>query len=71
MGGETLMDHFSRQLGIEPGTTTPDGFFTLLPCSCLGNCGNAPAVMVGERQFGPVTFEGVPTLLNELRQSLA
>ena len=71
MGGETLMDHFARTLGIEPGTTTPDGIFTLLPCSCLGNCGNAPAVMVGERQFGPVQPAGVPALLAELRTTLS
>jgi len=67
MGGETLMRWFERQLGITAGGTTPDGLFTLLPCSCLGNCGNAPAVMVGDRQYGPVATDEVPTLLDRLR----
>jgi NADH-quinone oxidoreductase subunit E len=66
MGGETLMDRFTNLLGIKPGATTPDGIFTLLPCCCLGNCGNAPAVMVGERQFGPVSLENAEALLAEL-----
>lgn len=69
MGGESLLRRFEKLLGIQTGSTTSDGFFTLLPCSCLGNCGNAPAVMVGERQFGPVSIEGAEALLSELRSS--
>ncbi|MDA8429853.1 MAG: NADH-quinone oxidoreductase subunit NuoE [Geobacteraceae bacterium] len=69
MGGETLLDRFAALLGIEPGATTPDGAFTLLPCCCLGNCGNAPAVMVGERQYGPVLPDDAEALLAELRNT--
>lgn len=71
MGGETLMDRFIALLGIKPGETTADGSFTLLPCCCLGNCGKAPAVMVGERQFGPVAPESVPALLAELHSTVS
>lgn len=69
LGGETLLKHFERLLGIETGGTTPDGLFTLLPCCCLGNCGKAPAVMVGEQEFGPVSLECAEALLTELRNS--
>lgn len=68
-GGESLLKQFEKLLGIQVGDTTADGIFTLLPCSCLGNCGNAPAVMVGERQFGPLLPQAVAALLNELRES--
>ena len=67
VGGETLLKRFERLLGITVGATTADGMFTLLPCCCLGNCGKAPAVMVGERQFGPVTLEQAETMLTDLR----
>ncbi|MBK5275528.1 MAG: NADH-quinone oxidoreductase subunit NuoE [Desulfuromonadales bacterium] len=67
MGGETLLKQFEKLLGIKTGTTTLDGLFTLLPCCCLGNCGNAPAVMVGERLFGPLTPASSQALLEELR----
>jgi NADH-quinone oxidoreductase subunit E len=67
MEGVTLLKHFERLLGITVGATTADGMFTLLPCCCLGNCGNAPAVMVAERQFGPVTLEQVETIVADLR----
>lgn len=69
MGGETLLAQFEKLLEIQAGGTTADGVFTLLPCSCLGNCGNAPAVMVGERQFGPVVPDQSPSLLSKLRSS--
>jgi NADH-quinone oxidoreductase subunit E len=46
---ETLMQHLKTVLGISEGETTPDGRFTLLPCSCLGNCGNGPTIMIGEQ----------------------
>jgi len=69
MGGESLLKQFERLLGIEVGATTTDNVFTLLPCCCLGNCGKAPAVMVGERQFGPVTPQGAEALLDELRSA--
>ena len=71
LGGESLMDRFRSLLKIEPGGTTPDGAFTLLPCCCLGNCGNAPAVMVGERQFGPVLPNDAEKLLAELRSRIS
>jgi NADH-quinone oxidoreductase subunit E len=69
LGGETLLKQFEGLLGIETGATTADNTFTLLPCCCLGNCGNAPAVMVGERQFGPFSLEGAAALLTELRNT--
>jgi len=69
--GESLLQHFEHFLGVGVGATTTDGLFTLLPCCCLGNCGNAPAVMVGERQFGPVLPDKVEALLTELRNSVS
>jgi NADH-quinone oxidoreductase subunit E len=57
MGGETLLADMEQMLGIEAGGTTSDGNVTLLPCSCLGNCGDGPAIMIGERLYGKVTME--------------
>lgn len=57
MGGETLLQQLEHHLGISAGGTTGDGAVTLLPCSCLGNCGNAPAIMIGEQLHGPITVQ--------------
>ena len=63
MGGESLLSHMAGLLGIEPGQTTADGRFTLLPCCCLGNCGQAPTMMVGDTIHGMVTLERVAGIL--------
>jgi NADH-quinone oxidoreductase subunit E len=39
-------------LGIQPGETTPDNRFTLLPIVCLGCCDHAPAMMVDSDLHG-------------------
>ena len=66
MGGESLLKQFEQILGIEVGATTSNGSFTLLPCCCLGNCGNAPAVVVADRLYGPIAPDQVSALLEDL-----
>jgi NADH-quinone oxidoreductase subunit E len=65
MGDEELMAHLVKRLGVEPGGTTTDGMFTLLPCSCLGNCGNAPAMMVGENMYENLTPDNADEILEK------
>jgi len=54
-GGEELVAHLQKTLGIGFGETTADGVFTLLPTCCLGACGEAPAMMVGLNIHGALT----------------
>ena len=68
MGGETLLRHLERILGISAGETTMDNNFTLLPCSCLGNCGDAPAIMIGEQHYGRVTAERAAEIITTEQQ---
>jgi NADH-quinone oxidoreductase subunit E len=70
VGGETIMTHLQHRLGIGPGETTEDGVFTLIPCCCLGNCGDGPTMMVGENLYGKLTPDRVAEILEKERQSL-
>lgn len=63
MGVETLLAHMADYLKINVGETTGDGRFTLLPCSCLGNCGDGPAMLISGKLFGPTTPEDAQKLL--------
>ncbi len=63
VGGETMLAHLARRLGVEPGETTGDGIFTLLPCCCLGNCGEGPTMMVGDTLYGRLTLESIDEIL--------
>ncbi len=51
MGSDMLREHLKKRLEIEPGETTKDGRFTLMPIACLGICKDAPAMMVDEVLF--------------------
>ena len=64
MGYETLYNYISKKIGIGFGETTPDGRFTLLPISCLGDCDNAPAMMINSDHFNNLTVEKVDKLLD-------
>ena len=60
--GHSLADLQTR-LGIVPGETTPDGRFTLLTVECLGNCDQAPCLMVDEDDHGRVQEEELDEIL--------
>jgi NADH-quinone oxidoreductase subunit E len=63
MGYGSLYEHLSKKLGINFGGTTSDGRFTLLPISCLGDCDNAPAMMINSDHFNRLTIEKIDELL--------
>ena len=63
MGYESLYKYISEKLGISFGGTTPDGRFTLLPNSCLGDCDNGPVMMINNDHFNRLTIEMVDELL--------
>ncbi|MGP3789850.1 NADH-quinone oxidoreductase subunit NuoE [Pseudomonas sp. B392_1p] len=62
-GHENVLDSIKQQIGIEPGQTTADGRFTLIPVCCLGNCDKAPALMIDDDTYGDVEPGGVAKLL--------
>ncbi|NJD91851.1 MAG: NADH-quinone oxidoreductase subunit NuoE [Geobacter sp.] len=57
LAGETLLQQLAERLGINVGETTADGCFTLLPCCCLGNCTEAPTMMVGDNIYNRLTLQ--------------
>jgi NADH-quinone oxidoreductase subunit E len=65
MGLNPLFEHLTKKLGIAYGETTPDSRFTLLPVSCLGACDRAPAMLVDEDLYGPVTPEMMEEILGK------
>ena len=62
-GAEALVSRFKEELGINFGETSKDGLFTLEASRCLGTCGLAPVMMVGNEVHGTVTPDQVPLIL--------
>jgi NADH-quinone oxidoreductase subunit E len=67
MGCDRVRAAVGEHLGVEPGQTTPDGRFTLLPIVCLGACDRAPVMMVDDEVIGDVQVDDVPKLLERFR----
>jgi NADH-quinone oxidoreductase subunit E/NADP-reducing hydrogenase subunit HndA len=64
-GAEKVIDEFKRLLNINVGETTPDGKFSLACLRCVGACGLAPVVLVGEKVYGRVAPDGVKDIVAE------
>jgi NADH:ubiquinone oxidoreductase subunit E/NAD-dependent dihydropyrimidine dehydrogenase PreA subunit len=64
-GGERLMEKLSDVLAIQPDQTTPDMKFTLRSVRCIGCCGIAPAIMVGNEFYGKLTRKDLPGIVQK------
>ena len=67
MGVYPCVDEIKRQLGVERGEVTPDGKFSWNLTECLGSCGTAPAMQVGDRYYENLTPARVREIIDELR----
>jgi NADH-quinone oxidoreductase subunit E len=67
MGYESLYEYVSKKLGISFGSTSSDGRFTLLPISCLGDCDNAPAMMINNDHYNRLTPEKIDDLIDQYK----
>ena len=67
MGYESFYQYISKKLGISFGGTSSDGRFTLLPISCLGDCDNAPVMIINNDHFNRLTIEKIDELLKRYK----
>jgi NADH-quinone oxidoreductase subunit E/NADP-reducing hydrogenase subunit HndA len=66
-GAEKVLDEFRKLLKIQVGETTPDGKFSLSGLRCVGACGLAPVVTIGDKVYGRVAPDGVKEILAEYK----
>ena len=67
MGAGNIIDFLKKNLGINEGETTADGYFTLSTVECLGSCGTAPVMMVNDDYFEDLTMDKIEKLLKEFK----
>ena len=70
-GSEQVLTEFKRQLKIEVGQTTADGKFSINCLRCVGACGLAPVVLVGDRVYGRVSPQQVNKIISEYQEGCA
>lgn len=67
-GAEKVTDEFRRILNIKLGETSADGKWSLTGLRCVGACGLAPVVLVGEKVYGRIAPEDVKNIIKEYEE---
>ncbi|MFM2388069.1 MAG: hypothetical protein RL660_2826 [Bacteroidota bacterium] len=65
-GADDIIDYIKKRLDIKVGETTKDGRFTLKTVECLGACGYAPMLQLGEHYREHLTKEKIDQMILEL-----
>lgn len=66
-GGQQLIDEVHKLLDITGSDVTADGLFSVDAVRCVGCCGLAPVLMVGDEVYGKVTTKQVGEILDKYR----
>ncbi|NOZ30111.1 MAG: NADH-quinone oxidoreductase subunit NuoE [Chloroflexi bacterium] len=67
-GAPQIIEALTKELGIQPGETTPDGAITLEVVYCLGSCGLAPVAYVDQQVMGRLDPEEAVAVAQKLRE---
>jgi NADH:ubiquinone oxidoreductase subunit E len=68
-GAPRIVETLERELGIKTGDTTEDMNFTLDTVNCVGCCGLAPVMTVGEDLHGKVTQAKLIKIIEQYRET--
>ena len=68
-GGEELLEHCAKKLGIGHKGTTPDGLFSLEEVECIGACSWAPAIQVNYAFHENLTPEKIDGVIEQYRKN--
>jgi NADH:ubiquinone oxidoreductase subunit E len=66
-GAQTILDAVKKELGVDVGGTTEDGYYTLEAIRCIGTCGMAPVMAFDEDVFGEMNVTKAKRLIKEHR----
>lgn len=66
-GAEDLIDYTCNKLGVHEGQVTADGLFSVKGVECLGACGYAPMLQLGDYYHEFLTPEKMDKLIDECK----
>lgn len=64
---DRIVKHIEDSLSIKIGETTPDKRFTLVEAECLGSCGTAPMMQVGDEYYENLDEVKIDDILGALK----
>ena len=66
-GVEDLIEYTLNKLGVKEGEVTPDGLFSVKCTECLGACGYAPMMQLGDFYHEFLTPEKIDQLIEDCK----
>jgi NADH-quinone oxidoreductase E subunit len=66
-GSGKILEHIEKRIGISAGETSPDKKWTLSEVECMGSCGTAPMLAIGDEYHENLTIEKVDNLIDALK----
>ena len=67
-GAEKVVDELKKELNIKVGEITSDGLFSLDCLRCVGACGLAPVMLIGDKVFGHVEPKEIKGILERYKE---
>jgi NADH-quinone oxidoreductase subunit E len=67
-GGKELVEEARSILGIAGNEVSDDGLFSIDEVRCLGCCGLAPVLQIGDEVYGKVNKDQLPDIIAKYRQ---
>jgi NADH-quinone oxidoreductase E subunit len=64
-GAQGILDQLCQELNVKVQGTTEDNRFTVDATRCLGACGLAPVITIGEKVYGRLSKKDIPKILKE------
>ena len=66
-GSGKILEHIEQRLGIKAGEVSQDKKWKLSEVECMGSCGTAPMLAIGDEYYENLTLEKVDKLLDSLQ----
>jgi len=66
-GSGKILEHIEKRLGIKAGEVSQDKKWKLSEAECMGSCGTAPMLAIGDEYYENLTLEKVDKLIDSLQ----
>jgi len=67
-GSQAIIDRISRDLNVKIGSTSESGKYSLEATRCIGACGLAPVITIGEDVYGRLVESDIPDILKKYQE---
>ena len=66
-GSVKILEHIEKRLGITVGEISNDKKWSLSEAECLGSCGTAPMLAIGDEYYENLTLEKIDKLIDSMQ----